>query len=69
VASADGDSEDDVEELLQAIITSGKTAWIITESSMDEVIVDTTEQTEAGVEHPIRQILNSIGRSTPPCCT
>lgn len=40
-----------VEKLLQATITAGLAAGIITETSMDKVIVDTTVQPKA-VEHP-----------------
>ena len=40
-----------VEKLLQATITAGLAAGIVTETSMDKVIVDTTVQPKA-VEHP-----------------
>lgn len=40
-----------VEKLLQATITAGLASGIITETSMDKVIVDTTVQPKA-VEHP-----------------
>ena len=43
--------EDGVEKLLQATITAGMMAGVITESSLDKVIVDTTVQPKA-VEHP-----------------
>jgi IS5 family transposase len=43
--------EDGVEKLLQATITAGMKAGVITESSLDKVIVDTTVQPKA-VEHP-----------------
>jgi len=43
--------EDGVEKLLQATITAGMTAGVITETSLDKVIVDTTVQPKA-VEHP-----------------
>ena len=43
--------EDGVEKLLQATITAGMKAGVITETSLDKVIVDTTVQPKA-VEHP-----------------
>jgi IS5 family transposase len=43
--------EEGVEKLLQATITAGMKAGVITESSLEKVIVDTTVQPKA-VEHP-----------------
>ena len=43
--------EDGVERLLQATIAAGKAAGLLSEASLDKVIVDTTVQPKA-VEHP-----------------
>jgi len=43
--------EDGVERLLQATITAGQAAGLLSETSLDKIIVDTTVQPKA-VEHP-----------------